>query len=257
MGASTKTLLRLVSLRRAGLLGPGSRMVELGAQNLHCGGGKADLATFVSDFTGKPCRLDDATLSALASGGPMSQVMRHVGIDYLALDIFEYESTMLFDLNTDSVSEEMRGAYDLVTNFGTTEHIIGQHNAMKVMHDLAKPSGLIYHDLPMGGYFYHGYFSYNPLFFHHLASSNEYEIVFRHFSKVPAHTPYGTSAGPELRENGWPDEGYHDVGIEYIFKKSSARAFRVPIEVGTSHSFDRDFLLSRTPDIAIISGMNT
>lgn len=186
----------------------------------------------------------------------MSKVARSCGMDYIALDIFDYEATILFDLNSDAVPDDMVGQFDLVTNLGTTEHIIGQHNAMRVMHDLAKVGGILYHDLPMGGYFYHGYFSYNPLYFHHIAAANGYEIVFRHFSKVPANSPYLHEASEELKAHGWPDAGYHDIGIEFIFRKMRDEPFATPIEIGTSHGVDEEFIRNRGGSVKVMSGMN-
>ena len=118
---------------------------------------------------------------------------------------------------------------------------------------------MIYHDVPMGGYFYHGYFSYTPLFFNHLIAANGYEIVFKWFSKVRLDAPLPNPSTSELTECGWPDDGYHDVGIEYIFQKTSDAGFRVPVDVGTSVALDRAFVEGRRSDAIILRvppGMN-
>lgn len=94
--------------------------------------------------------------------------MNACGFKYCALDIFDAEDTILFDLNLHEVPKNLHQQFDLVTNFGTTEHVINQLLAMKTIHNLAKSGGIIYHDLPMSGYHYHGYFSYTPLFFFQL-----------------------------------------------------------------------------------------
>jgi hypothetical protein len=161
MGASAKTFHRLIDLKRRGLIGVGTRMVELGSQNISQTSGEG-LRAFISEFRDEPCSVDGADLERIADGGTMARLMKLCGVDYLALDIFEAEDCMLFDLNTDSVPENLRGQFDLVTNFGTSEHIFDQYRIFMAVHEFTKTGGLIYHDVPMGGYFYHGYFSYTP-----------------------------------------------------------------------------------------------
>jgi hypothetical protein len=251
MGASAKTLLRLIDLKRAGRIGVGTRMIELGSQNISQTSGQ-DLLTFMREFREEPSAATTADLDNIANGGTMASFMKLCDVNYLALDIFEAENTLLFDLNTDNVPEHLRGQFDLVTNFGTSEHVIDQYRVFAVVHALAKPQGIIYHDVPMGGYFYHGYFSYTPLFFNHLALANGYKIVFRHFSKVPITAPLAQESTDELTENGWPDPGYHDVGIEYIFQKTTAAAFRIPIDAGTSVALNREFVEGKRSDALIL-----
>jgi hypothetical protein len=251
MGASAKTFRRLIELKRAGLIGVGARMVELGSQNISQTTGH-DLLSFLSEFRDEPNAGDLPELDSIAAGGTMARLMKLCGVTYLALDIFEAENTLLFDLNTDSVPEHLRGQFDLVTNFGTSEHVIDQYNVFSVVHGFAKPQGLIYHDVPMGGYFYHGYFSYTPLFFNHLALANGYEVVFKHFSKVPLAAPLAQQPTEELAQNGWPDPGYHDVGIEYIFRKTSDAPFRIPVDAGTSVGLNRAFVDSKRSDALIL-----
>jgi len=251
MGASAKTFLRLIDLKQRGLIGVGTRMVELGSQNISQTSGEG-LRSFISEFRDEPCSVDSAELERIAGGGTMASLMKLCGVDYLALDIFEAEDCMLFDLNTDSVPENLRGQFDLVTNFGTSEHIIDQYRTFMTVHEFTKSGGLIYHDLPMGGYFYHGYFSYTPLFFNHLALANRYDVLFQWFSKVPIAAPLVQQATAELTEGGWPDTGYHDVGIEYIFRKTTDAPFRVPVDVGTSVALNREFVEGKRSDAVIL-----
>lgn len=251
MGASAKTFERLIDLKRRGLVGVGARMVELGSQNISHASGEG-LRAFISEFRDEPCSADSADLERIAAGGTMASLMKLCGVDYLALDIFEAEDCMLFDLNTDSVPQDLCGQFDLVTNFGTSEHVIDQYRTFVAVHEFAKPGGLIYHDLPMGGYFYHGYFSYTPLFFNHLALANGYDVVFKWFSKVPIAAPLVEPATAELTEAGWPDSGYHDVGIEYIFRKTTDAPFRVPVDVGTSVALNREFVEGKRSDAVIL-----
>src|SRR5205823_3928504 len=78
----------------------------------------------------------------------------------------------------DDVPPEHRGAYDLVTNCGTTEHVVNQINSFRVIHDLTKPGGgYMLHDLPWSGMFNHGLVNYKPHLFWRLCESNHYSVV--------------------------------------------------------------------------------
>lgn len=52
--------------------------------------------------------------------------MSGVGFDYTAFDIFEAPNTRLMDLNIHFVPPDLQSKFDLVTNYGTTEHVLNQ-----------------------------------------------------------------------------------------------------------------------------------
>jgi hypothetical protein len=112
--------------------------------------------------------------------------------------------------------------------------LINQYLAMKTMHDLTKLGGIIYHDVPMSGYYEHGYFSYTPCFFRDLAAANRYEIVLQAYAKTE--TP--VIAPAFMREAGFPDPAFNDFGIEFGLRKTTDEPFRMPLDPATSLSFD-------------------
>ena len=185
MGITLKTLHRLLDLSAKGHFPPRGAVLELGSQNLY-----SVSAEFLIDFIDrmrKAARLDErapdaAMVASLAAGGKMSRLMELCGSDYRALDLFSDDKVLLFDLNLDNLPAELIGKFDLVTNFGTTEHTFDQVRAFRTVHNAAKPGGVIYHDVPMGGYLHHGYFCYTPRFFRDVAAANAYEILFEHYS---------------------------------------------------------------------------
>jgi len=77
--------------------------------------------------------------------------------------------------------------FDLVTNFGTTEHICNQGNVFENMHDLCNINGIMIGIVPFQGALNHGYFNYQPLFFEHIALANDYDMNL-----------YWTIASPQL-----------------------------------------------------------
>lgn len=236
MGASAKTLSRILSLHQRGLVPSGAAVIDLGTQQLFCSGQIQAIEEIIRHFAATDAAVrkleaySAAQLNDFADKGLLGDLLIACGFAYCALDIFEASHTTLFDLNVQSVDDEMRERFDLVTNLGTTEHIINQYQAMKSMHELARVGGLIYHDLPLAGYHTHGYFSYNPLFFQHLAVANGYDIIMHHYSRGAKLAP-----APEFMvENGFPGDGYFDFGIEFILRKNSSAPFRMPLETSTS-----------------------
>ena len=107
----------------------------------------------------------------------LGELCAKAGIDYRALDIMDAPTVVLFDLNRDELSPELRERFDLVLNSGTTEHVLNQFNAFKAIHDATKPGGEILNILPISGHTDHGYVHYTSRFFFDLAGYNDYEIL--------------------------------------------------------------------------------
>lgn len=68
--------------------------------------------------------------------------------------------------------------FDIVTNFGTTEHVKKeQYQPFKTMHDMIRPGGLMFSVVPEIGFLAeHGNFHYTKKFFELLAATNCYGI---------------------------------------------------------------------------------
>jgi hypothetical protein len=235
MGLGVKNLSRLRDLGELGLLSAGDSIIELGAQELYCRGGEAQLLDFISYFSSGQEKDPSATLTAdmarIADRGFSGELFKKCGFEYHALDIFDGKDITLFDLNLEEPPQKFVGKFDLVTNFGTTEHVLNQYLAFKTMHELAKPGGVMYHELPLGGFHLHGYFNYNPMLFEQLAEANKYEILFYWYS---SNGVVKTSASQQMKDHGFPAEGWVDLGIEFVLKKTSDQPFRMPLDTTTS-----------------------
>ena len=105
--------------------------------------------------------------------------------EYACIDADGKHNALKFDLNLNIVEKyKFEKKYDLVTNFGTSEHLINQKTFFENAHNLTKPNGYMLHLLPFEGYLNHGYFNYQPKFFYDLAIFNDYEIIgFWYFSE--------------------------------------------------------------------------
>jgi len=69
------------------------------------------------------------------------------------------------------------GEYDVVTNFGTTEHVFNVGGTFASIHRLLKVGGIQLHAVPGYAFIDHGYYNLHPSVFLDLAKANHYDIV--------------------------------------------------------------------------------
>jgi|SRR5579864_1141076 len=184
MGADILPL--LMALKRRGYIPNGSAVIEIGAQQLDASfvGATDDIAATgrIFGITSPPPPFawtgPRSDTNALA-GAPLARdFWTWLGFNYASIDIDGSPGSIPLDLNYDEVPTGLIGRYDVVTNFGTTEHVANQLQSFKIIHDLAAAGALMLHVLPAGGMPNHGLVSYNPKFFWMLGRSNGYKIAF-------------------------------------------------------------------------------
>jgi SAM-dependent methyltransferase len=176
----------------------------------------------------------------------LAEVLEHTSIRYVSLDIFPGPSTRVFDLNFDPVPEDLAGRVDVVLNFGTTEHVFGQYNAFKVIHDALKPGGYAFHQVPTTGWFNHGYFKYHPRVFAELASANGYEVADLYVSEPQGHwsleehyTPLDCLPDPKrfreaVKTLGGSSPVHPNGLINAFLRKAGTAPFRLALERATA-----------------------
>jgi hypothetical protein len=167
-----------------------------------------------------------------------------LGFDYASIDIDGSPGSIPLDLNYDDVPPEAKGGYDLVTNFGTTEHVANQLNAFKIIHDLTAPGGIMIHHVPTQGMFNHGLVNYNFKFFWMLARSNGYNVAEAQFfgGNVQYFLPDNivdflalTHPVSAKMAGGFTAA---DAGIQIVLRKSFEIPFVAPIDVPTGTHTD-------------------
>jgi SAM-dependent methyltransferase len=159
---------------------PGGGILELGDQRIN-GDLNAEvmaaLRRLVTRASRSPANVQDIIDRHFVNGPRrIASAFDDSDFTYKCLDVNDGPSIIKADLNEYVVPTEWRGKFDLVTNYGTTEHVLDQINAFRAMHDFAKVGGHFIHDVPFAGYYNHGLFAYNPAFFVFLAHANQYEI---------------------------------------------------------------------------------
>jgi hypothetical protein len=174
MGYGSDVLFRYMDWQQAGLLKRGDGVLDLGAQELVCVSAD-EINRFVTLFGGDPFSEGDA--KRVADGGFAGEALSRAGFRYTAIDYKVYPFAIRMDLNLDQLAPEHHARYKLVTNHGTSEHILNQWNVFKTMHDAAEEGGLLYHCVPFSGMFEHGVVNYNAKFWWALSEANAYRIM--------------------------------------------------------------------------------
>ncbi len=106
-----------------------------------------------------------------------------LGLDYFSLDIDNEEknedskTNLAIDINYEKLPKDHYSKYDLVTNFGTSEHIFNQLNFFEIMHQLTAVNGIMISEVPCMFGIDHGMYKYEPKFFTDIARSNAYNVL--------------------------------------------------------------------------------
>lgn len=89
------------------------------------------------------------------------------------------KATKLVDLNQPippQIQYEL-DRFDIVTNFGTSEHCFNLAQVWKTIHDLTKIGGYIATEQPMQGWQDHGFVNVQPNMIRALCFANDYELL--------------------------------------------------------------------------------
>jgi hypothetical protein len=251
----------LTKLRTAGHLPSQSAIMEIGAQQLSQDfiAHPEKLAQLASLFgveptlvlpPPKPSHIVHGELMHLAHDAPRSRdFWLWLGFDYAAIDIDGSPDSIPLDLNYDHVPASAAEKYDLVTNFGTTEHIANQLNAFKIIHDLTKPGGIMLHQLPVQGMLNHGLINYNLKFFWMLARSNGYKFIRAHWEQSKAAYGLPNDIVDFLNLNDptptIPDFKVADALATIVMQKRFDIRFVAPIDVVTGSQTEHKILRKR------------
>lgn len=94
--------------------------------------------------------------------------------EYSGFDYYDTRAEYKFDLN---YPVNMRDRFDVITNFGTAEHVSNIGAIFLSTHNLLNVGGLSLNILPAFGDINHGFFNIHPIFFKAMAHYNDYEII--------------------------------------------------------------------------------
>jgi hypothetical protein len=102
-----------------------------------------------------------------------------IGFDHVdSLDVSSYEQANIqFDLNKPNLSDAVKTRYNLILDGGTLEHIFHLPNALRNVHDMLLPEGIIIHQSPTHNFVDHGFYQFCPTLFYDYYWANGYEIL--------------------------------------------------------------------------------
>lgn len=169
MGIGIQGLNLTMSLWKDGWFEGFNRVIELGSQDLHV---SQEEMRFVGE--------EFLKINHPAEKEYTPEVFyKGLGFkEYNCIDMDGRNNAFKFNLNANLELEyNFTGNYDLVTNYGTSEHCFDQHQVFRNIHNLCAPGGIIIHALPFQGFVNHGFFNYQPDFFRDIAAANNYCII--------------------------------------------------------------------------------
>lgn len=245
MGVALYFFDALMRLGALGLLPSGGKVIELGQQMVPVSPDNEESArdrvrNFVLQFSGTGRTPEIRANTQILAG----DIYSAAGFDYTCIDMVDGNRTLSLDLNF-ATAGELKDSADLVTNFGTTEHLFNQANAFVFMHDILKAGGVFMHQVPSAGYPDHCFFQYSPKFFLTLIEANGYELIdFRLdlSSSAPPVPPYWRSQQTGMvLPSSCPDSMPTNQSVNFIFRKTSATPFVVPLDL-TSTYLEAGFL---------------
>lgn len=142
---------------------------------------------------------------------------------YSCIDIDGSPQSLNFDLNF-PLPSEFREQYDLVTDFGTTEHCFNISNGFVLAHECTKPGGHILFALPCGGYFDHGFYAIRPQLIFDIALANKYSLVFSKIVNMVSKTkmPYSF--------DNYIANAHQRITFLVCMKKNTTENFVIPID---------------------------
>ncbi len=234
MGYAVGSLLLLGDLIKSSQ-SPIRRVFDLGSQDVMImnDGDARQLASFVASFGGDSA---DFLTRIIGNSFPKMLTARDVFVaanfDYLCCDVDRRPGTVYVDFNTLQFDRSLYGKFDLVMNAGTTEHLPNPVAALFLMHQLCRPGGMLFNEVPMAGWFNHGLNNLTPKFWHTLRWMNSYDVLSAQTKVVPdASLDDGNFGGPHLSfiEN-LASLGGASASIEIVFLKRAARGFVPPFD---------------------------
>jgi len=101
-----------------------------------------------------------------------------LGYHHISIDLNGFDGSQRMNLATPIVAENLLFQFEVLTNFGTTEHVTDQYQCFRNIDNLVKDNGYMVHLVPARGRgTAHGRWHYTLAFFAMLSDLAGYEIV--------------------------------------------------------------------------------
>jgi SAM-dependent methyltransferase len=137
---------------------------------------------------------DDAEVTRILteSGGFAEPLLRLLGAEHIcSVDASPYEgASMVHDMNL-PIPDGLRGAFSVVIDAGTLEHIFDFPTAIKNCMEMVQEGGHLLLLTPTNNFMGHGFYQFSPeLFFRVCSSGNGFEVVKAILCEVDPDAPW-------------------------------------------------------------------
>lgn len=218
MGLGPQAVGLTASLWLQGAFKDFKRVIELGSQDLH-----ADPSVVTREFRRITKNPD---LGAIKTPRDLYKALGFA--EYKCIDTDGRHDALVLDLNSDIRAKGFTEQFDLVTNFGTTEHCFDQGNGFRNIHNLCAKNGLMIHALPFQGYVNHGFYNYHPNFYLDLAAANQYEVLWL-LLNIDGKSADLTTYSSELMKHLSLTPGC-ELTLLVVLRKVNEDEFRIPFQ---------------------------
>ncbi len=184
MAIGSLTVDWLTLLRQRGLLPERAALLDLGPQDVTTKRIVAERAACQLFGRERASAMVDAIFDGEAwRRGAQLAFYQLFGADtYASIDLSDPRATYACDLNQPLPDI---GRFDIVTDFGTSEHVFNIAQSYANIHNVLSPNGVALFTSPTFAFINHGFFNLHPMVFTELAAANGYEIVdFRYIDNM-------------------------------------------------------------------------
>ena len=129
----------------------------------------------------KICELGNQLMKWRPEGVAKRYFLNNGALEHVSIDLNGKHGAIRLDLRTDLIvlNPNLKSYFDLVTNFGTTEHVDNQYMVFKNIDNFTKVNGVMIHTVPIiGTWRGHCNYHYSNDFFVNLSSAANYRVVF-------------------------------------------------------------------------------
>lgn len=153
------------------------KMLELGNQHMKYNDPSLDVYLKAIDVDTEP-----------ATG---KEFFSKIGFEHTSMDINGLDGAEVIDLGAPITDVKKLRYFDVITSFGTLEHIENQFFLMRNIHNMLKIGGIFYALCPASGLIKkHGWWMYTRSYFKELASYHDYKWISEPEIRKDVHPKY-------------------------------------------------------------------
>lgn len=243
MGLGIAAIQNILELNNLGYLKNAKNIIEMGSQEIHIT--KEDLkelfeiAGLEKNLIEKFPNVKNWPFNPKCSS---KYLFKSLGIDkYESIDLNGEHGSIIHDLNKPFEDKSKFNTFDIVTDYGSCEHVFNITECYKTVHNLAKSGGYII--IAQGTLKGNGYFKFDECFIEGIAAANNYNVIYSSYLIKPGiKTSNGSFSEFHIPRNqtmlncidqskfqgefGTPKE----IGIYCVLQKTSENEFKMPYQ---------------------------